>query len=211
MTRARRNARPVPRIALTGGIASGKSTVARLFESLGARLIDTDQIAREIVDPPSPVLQQLVERFGAGILAADGALDRAQLRRIAFADERARADLEAIMHPAIRERVALRSAEVGEPYQLIAVPLLAETGTAGLYDRVLLVDCEPALQLRRLMLREGMQAEEARRILSAQATRSARLAIAHDVIRNDADVASLAPQVEALHGRYLQIAQALSA
>lgn len=211
MSRPRRSARPVPRIALTGGIASGKSTVARLFEALGAKLIDTDQIARDIVQPPSPVLQQLVERFGKGILATDGSLDRAGLRQIAFADGGARAELEAIMHPAIRATVAQRSAEAGGPYQLIAVPLLAETGTADQYDRVLLVDCDPQLQLRRLMLRDGMQAADAQRMLDAQAARAARLAIAHDVIRNDGDIAALAPQVESLHRSYLQRAQALSA
>jgi len=211
MSRPRRNARPVPRIALTGGIASGKSTVARLFEALGAKLVDTDQIAREIVQPPSPVLQQIVDRFGNGILAADGALDRAGLRRLAFADERARADLETIMHPAIRAAVAERGARIGGPYQLVAVPLLAETGTAGLYDRVLLVDCDVELQLRRLMLRDGMTAGDAQRMLAAQAAREARIAIAHDVIHNNGDVGALAPQVETLHRRYLQTSQALSA
>lgn len=211
MPRPRRNARPVPRIALTGGIASGKSTVARLFEVLGAKLIDTDHVAREIVQPPSPVLQQIVDRFGASILAADGSLDRAGLRRLAFTDERARADLETIMHPAIHAAVSERSVILGGPYQLVAVPLLAETGTAGLYDRVLLVDCEADLQLRRLMLRDGMQAGDAQRMLAAQAAREARIAIAHDVIHNNGDVAALAPQVETLHRRYLRTAQALSA
>ena len=210
MSRPRRSSR-VPRIALTGGIASGKSTVARLFQALGARLIDTDQIAREVVQPPSPVLQQIVDRFGTGILSEDGSLDRGALRRLAFADERARVDLETIMHPAIHAAVSKRSAELGGPYQLIAVPLLAETGTAGLYDRVLLVDCDADLQLRRLMLRDGMRAADAQRILAAQARREARLDIAHDVVHNDGDIGALTPQVEALHRRYLQIAQSLSA
>lgn len=206
------NSRRTPfRIALTGGIASGKSTVARLFEALGAALIDTDQVAREIVQPPSPLLDKLVERFGAGILNEDGALDRPQLRQIIFSDANARADLDALMHPAIRAETARRSAAADGPYQLIAVPLLAETGTQDQYDRVLLVDCDPQLQLRRLMLRDGLHSAEAQRMLEAQTTRAERLAIAHDVIRNEGGIADLAAQVEALHLRYLQQSLNLSA
>lgn len=208
---APRHTGPVPRIALTGGVASGKSMVARLFQALGAKLIDTDRIAREIVQPPSPLLDRLVLRFGASILKQDGALDRARLRHIVFTDAGARADLEAVMHPAIRAEVATRSAAIGGPYQLVAVPLLLETGTQGQYDRVLLVDCEPELQLRRLMLRDGLSAAEAQQILAAQATRAARIAIADDVILNAGDVASVASQVETLHHNYLRQAQALSA
>jgi dephospho-CoA kinase len=206
----RRSPRPrkVLRIALTGGIASGKSTVARLFTTLGARLIDTDQVARDIVAPPSPVLDQVVARFGAPVLNADGTLNRAELRRRVFADEQARRDLEAIMHPAIRAETARQCSAAGGPYQLIAIPLLVETGTAGEYDRVLLVDASPAVQRARLMLRDGMTAEAADRMLAAQASREARRAIAHDIIDNDGDVAALAPQVEALHRRYLALAAA---
>jgi dephospho-CoA kinase len=190
------------RIALTGGIASGKSTVAQLFVALGARLIDTDQIAREIVMPGSPVLQQIVARFGDEVLTPIGTLDRSHLRRVVFAEPQARADLEAIMHPAIRARVATLSASAGGPYQLIAVPLLTETGTQGDYDRVLVVDCDPKLQLRRLMARDGLAEADARRMLGAQASREARLAIADDVIANDSDIAHLARQVLELHERY---------
>ena len=194
------------RIALTGGIASGKSTVAQLFVALGARLIDTDQVARDVVTPGSPVLQKIVERFGTGALAPDGSLDRARLRQRVFADPAARADLEAIMHPAIRARVAQLSANAGGPYQLIAVPLLAETATQGDYDRVLAVDCEPQLQLHRLMARDGLGESDARRIIGVQADRQARLAIADDVIRNDGDITALAGQVQGLHTRYLSLA-----
>lgn len=195
----------VPRIALTGGIASGKSTVARLFEALGARLIDTDAVARDVVRPPSPVLDQIVARFGAGALSADGTLDRAALRHIVFSDAAARRDLEAIMHPAIAAEVARRSATAGGPYLLIAIPLLAESGTAGAYDRVLLVDADPATQRARLMMRDGMTPDAADRMIAAQASRAARRAIAHDIIDNDASVTLLAPQVEALHQRYLAL------
>ncbi len=194
------------RIALTGGVASGKSTVAQLFVALGAKLIDTDQVARDVVAPGSPVLQKIVERFGTEALTTDGTLDRARLRQIVFADPAARADLEAIMHPAIRTRVAQLSASAGGPYQMIAVPLLAETRTQGDYDRVLAVDCEPRLQLHRLMVRDGLCEADARRMIDAQADRESRLSIADDVIRNDGDITALAGQVQALHARYLSLA-----
>jgi dephospho-CoA kinase len=200
----RRPAQPrgVPRIALTGGIASGKSTVAQLFAALGAKLIDTDQIARDIVAPPSPVLEQIAARFGPGILNADGTLDRPRLRQIIFADPAARHDLESLTHPAIRAEVIRQGTTAGGPYQLVAIPLLVETGTVGDYDRVLVVDTTPAAQLARLMLRDGVPQEVAARALAAQATREARLAAADDIIDNSGDVAALAPQVEALHRRY---------
>jgi dephospho-CoA kinase len=201
----RRAATPVPRIALTGGVASGKSTVARLFQALGAKLIDTDQVAREVVEPGAPALARVVERFGAGIVLGDGTLDRAQLRDIVFRDPAARAALEAITHPAIRARVAELSARAGGPYQLIAIPLLVETGTGRNYDRVLVVDCDPEIQLGRLMLRDGLTREQARRILEAQASREARLAAADDVLVNTSDAAALAPQVQSLHRRYLAL------
>jgi dephospho-CoA kinase len=205
MVHAARRQLPVPRIALTGGIASGKSTVAQLFAALGATVIDTDQIARDIVTPPSPVLAKIVERFGSTVLTSQGTLDRALLREIVFADAAARADLEAITHPAIRAEVAARSASLGGPYQLIAVPLLAETKTQGEYDRVLVVDCDPAVQLRRLILRDGSNTAAAQRMLAAQASREARLAIADDVIENTGDLSALAAQVEALHHHYLAL------
>ncbi|MBK6673457.1 MAG: dephospho-CoA kinase [Proteobacteria bacterium] len=198
------------RIALTGGVASGKSTVARLFEALGAKLIDTDQVARDIVAPGTPALAQIAGQFGPEVLRADGALDRARLREIVFSDPAARARLEAITHPAIRERVAGISARAGGPYQIIAVPLLVETGTQRQYDRVLLVDCDPQVQLGRLMLRDGLTAEQARSMLAAQAARAARLAVADDVIANESGTEVLAPQVESLHRRYLQMAGTLS-
>jgi dephospho-CoA kinase len=194
-----------PRIALTGGIASGKSTVGQLFMALGARLIDTDQIARDIVAPPSPVLDQIVQRFGHVVLDEHGQLKRRQLRDIIFSDAAARADLEAITHPAIRARVAELSSQHGAPYQLIAIPLLAEKQTAGDYDRVLVVDCDPVRQRRRLMLRDGLTEAAAQRIIDSQATREQRLAIADDVIINNGDIATLATQVEALHQRYLTL------
>jgi dephospho-CoA kinase len=195
----------VPRIALTGGIASGKSTVARLFEALGAKLIDADQVARDVVAPPSAVLDRIAARFGTGILLADGSLDRAQLRRHVFADPAARTDLEAIMHPAIHAEIAKHARQLRGPYLLVAIPLLVETNTQDQYDRVLLVDASAETQRRRLQLRDGVDAAAAERMLAAQSTREARRAIAHDIIDNDGDVGRLAAQVEALHRRYLAL------
>jgi dephospho-CoA kinase len=197
------------RIALTGGIASGKSTVAELFTSLGARLVDTDQVAREVVVPGSPVLRRIVDRFGAEVLAPDATLDRAALRQLVFNDDAARADLESIMHPAIRARVAQLSATLDGPYLLVAVPLLVETRTQKDYDRVLVVDCDPDVQLRRVVTR-GLEVDEARKMIRAQASREARLAIADDVIVNNSDIRTLAAQVQSLHERYLASAGAAS-
>ena len=195
----------IARIALTGGIASGKSTVAKLFAALGAKLIDTDQVAREVVAPGSPALAAIGRRFGADIIDGLGQLDRARLRRVVFEDAAARRDLEAIMHPAIRTETLRQCREAGGPYHLVAIPLLVETDGAAEYDRVLLVDATPTTQLARLMLRDGMTHAEATRMIAAQATREARRAVADDIIENDGDVAALAPQVEALHRRYLAL------
>jgi dephospho-CoA kinase len=208
MARRERSAprRPPLRIALTGGIASGKSTVAGLFAVLGVPVIDTDQIAREVVEPGTPGLAAVTARFGAGVLDAAGRLDRAGLRRIVFADPAARRDLEGLLHPLIRARTGEHSRAMGGEYQLIVVPLLIETGTADAYDRVLVVDCEPQTQLERLVLRDRIPVAQAQAILAAQASRDARLQRADDVVVNSADLPALGRQVEALHGRYTQLA-----
>jgi dephospho-CoA kinase len=196
------------RVGLTGGIASGKTTVARLFEALGVPVIDTDVLAREVVKPGSPVLQQIVARFGADVLAADGTLNRPALRALVFSDPAARADLERLTHPAIRELLEARSAAAGGDYQIHVIPLLAETQGQNRVDRVLVVDCDPQLQIRRLQARDGSTLEQAHKILAAQASREARLALADDVIVNDGDIARLRDQVETLHFRYRELAQA---
>jgi dephospho-CoA kinase len=198
--------RPPLRVALTGGIASGKSTVAGLFGALGVPVIDTDVVAREVVAPGSAGLATVVARFGTGILGPDEGLDRARLRSLVFADPAARRDLEALLHPLIRARTAELSLAAGGEYQLIVVPLLIETGTAASYDRVLVVDSDRQTQLDRLMLRDRATATEAEAILAAQATREARLAAADDVIVNGADVPALARQVARLHARYRELA-----
>jgi dephospho-CoA kinase len=195
------------RIGLTGGIASGKSVVAELFAALAIPVIDTDKIAREVVEPGQPPLEKLVERFGAGILTPDGHLDRPKLRDIVFSDPRARADLEALTHPAIGSAVEAMAERAGGPYQILVIPLLVEKGLAGRLDRVLVVDCPEALQLERLQARDGSTLQQAQAMLNAQASRAERLQAANDVIHNEADVDALRPQVETLHRQYLELAR----
>ena len=195
------------RVGLTGGIASGKSTAAKFFGALGVPILDSDQIARDVVEPGQPPLGQLVERFGPSILTPDGHLDRPALREIVFSDPRARADLEALTHPAIGAAMEARSAETGGPYQILVIPLLVEKNLSAHVDRVLVVDCEEQLQLKRLRAREGSTLEQARAILNAQVPRAARLKAADDVIHNDTDMNAVREQVAALHARYLDLAQ----
>lgn len=199
------------RVGLTGGIASGKSTVSRLFEALGVPVIDTDVLAREVVAPGQPVLAQIAERFGKQVIAADGSLDRAALRTIVFADPAARTDLEQLTHPAIRALLEERSAALRGAYQILVIPLLVETAGRTPVDRVLVVDSSEDVQIRRLQARDGSTLEQARQILAAQASRDARLAAADDVIVNDGDLAVVRDQVAELHAKYTELAQHISA
>ena len=199
---------PALRIGLTGGIASGKSTVAQLFAALGVPILDADQIARELVAPGSALRAQLFAHFGEQIRDSKGDLDRAALRRLVFANQTLRRELEALMHPAIHERTEQLAQRAHGPYQLHVVPLLVENNLSERYDRVLVVDSPEALQLARLRARDGSSAAQARAILAAQASRAARLAIADDVIVNDAAAQALRAQVASLHERYLQLAAA---
>ena len=194
------------RVGLTGGIASGKSTVAKYFGALGVPILDSDQIARDVVEPGQPPLERLVERFGRSILTSDGHLDRPALRNIVFSDPKARADLEALTHPAIGAAMEARSAAAGGPYQILVIPLLVEKSLSSHVDRVLVIDCDEALQIRRLSQRDGSTREQAEAILRAQAPRTVRLEAADDVIHNDADIDSIHQQVAALHSRYLKLA-----
>ena len=195
------------RVGLTGGIASGKSTAAKFFGALGVPIIDTDQLARDVVEPGQPPLERLVERFGPSILTEDGHLDRPALRNIVFSDPKARADLEALTHPAIGAAVEARSAEAGGIYQVLVIPLLVEKSLGSQLNRVVVVDCGEELQIRRLQARDGSTLEQARAILNAQTSRAARLKAAHDVIKNDGDMSAVRDQVEKLHARYLELAQ----
>ena len=194
------------RVGLTGGVASGKSTVAALFDARGVPVIDTDELAREVVEPGQPPLALLVARFGPAILTSDGHLDRPALRSIVFSDPKARNDLEALTHPAIGAALESRSAGAGGPYQILVIPLLVEKNLASRLDRVLVVDCDEALQIERLKARDGSSPAEAQAILNAQAARATRLKAAHDVIQNDGDLAALRKQVATLHAQYLRFA-----
>jgi dephospho-CoA kinase len=198
------------RVGLTGGIASGKTTVANLFEALGATIVDTDQLAREVVAQGSPLLPKIAAHFGADVLAPDGSLDRRALRTRVFADPAERLWLEQLTHPAIRELTDARSAAARGAYVMVAIPLLVETAGAKRFERVLVVDCDPEIQLARLQARDGSTRAEAQRVLAAQASRAERLAVADDVILNDGDIAALRDQVEKLHRQYVAASRAQS-
>ncbi len=200
----------VYRIGLTGGIASGKSTVANLFAALGVTIVDTDLLAREVVAPGSALLPRIAEHFGAEVLQKDGSLDRAALRSRVFANAAERQWLEQLTHPAIRELTDKRCESATSRYVIVAIPLLVETAGAELFDRVLVVDCSPEIQLARLQARDGTTRAEAERMLAAQASREQRLAVADDVVKNDGDLATLREQVEKLHRQYLKLASAQS-
>jgi len=198
--------RPPLRVALTGGIASGKTTVADLFAARGVPVIDTDVIARDVVEPGTPALAAVVEAFGIEVLGADGRLDRRRMRERIFSDAGARRRLEGILHPAIRAEMARRSLAAGGPYQVLVIPLLAEGGRRDHVDRVLLVDVPEELQVERLMLRDGVSREQATASLGAQAGRAARLAIADDVIVNTGRADDLDHEVTALDVKYRKLA-----
>ncbi len=190
------------RVGLTGGIACGKSTVANLFAALGASIVDTDVLAREVVAPGSPLLPRISGHFGDQVLQKDGSLDRARLRELVFANPAERQWLESLTHPAIREFTDARCESATGRYVIVAIPLLVETQGAKRFDRVLVVDCDPALQLARVQARDGSTSREAAQILAAQASREQRLAVADDVILNNGDIAALRDQVEKLHRQY---------
>ena len=193
-------------IGLTGGIASGKSLVAAMFVDLGAALVDTDALARDVVAPGQPALAAVHEAFGPGVLTAAGELDRAAVRALIFEDPAKRRTLESILHPAIRERTLAALAAVERKYAIVAVPLLVETDFAALVDRVLVVDCPAELQLERLMRRDALPRAAALTMIGAQADRVTRLKAAHDVIDNSGDRVATRRQVEQLHRRYLELA-----
>jgi dephospho-CoA kinase len=194
------------RVALTGGIASGKTAVANAFAALGVPIIDADQVARDVVEPGTPALAQIVNVFGADVLDSTGRMDRRRMRDRVFADPEQRKKLEAITHPAVRAEFVQQSLKAGGRYQIHAIPLFVEGGAKGDYDRILVVDCSEPLQLQRLMQRDQIDAIQARQILSAQATREQRLAVAQDVIVNNDSLTALHTQVNRLHKQYLESA-----
>jgi dephospho-CoA kinase len=196
-------------VAVTGGIAAGKSAVTDRFARLGRVVVDADLAAREVVAPGEPALAEIKARFGAQALLGDGSLDRAWLRAHAFADAGARRELEAITHPRIRARLFDPARDAAGAYVVVAIPLLADGGGRAAWpwlQRILVVDAPQALQLARLRLRDGADAELARRMIAAQATRAERLALADDVVVNDGAPAALDGAVVRLDARYLRLA-----
>lgn len=194
-------------VALTGGVAAGKSAVSKRFAALGIDVYDADVAAREVVAPREPALAEIEFVFGAGMLDADGSLDRRAMRERVFADPAARKQLEGIIHPRVRAWLRRRVGMDRGPYCMLAIPLLVENrADYGWVDRVLVVDTPEALQIQRLMQRDGVDHAQAERVLAAQATREQRLAIADDVIVNDGVESALDDQVAALHARYLKLA-----
>jgi dephospho-CoA kinase len=194
---------------LTGGVACGKSAVADLFAEQGACIIDTDLIAREVVEPGETGLQEIIRQFGSDVLLPDGRLDRRKMRELIFSAPEKKATLEAILHPLIRAR-SLAEVEIAasseHPYVILVVPLLVETGFAALVDRIAVVDIDPELQLRRLMQRDGMTAPNALQMIGQQANRAARLRAADDIIDNNGSFEELRASVAGLHAQYLELA-----
>ncbi len=185
-----------PRVGLTGGAASGKSTVAALLRDLGAVVIDADLLAREVVAPGTPGLEEIVESFGRGILTKDGHLDRPAMGSLAFADEEARLRLEAIVHPRVRARAAALEAEAANDALVVHdIPLLTESGQADTFDAVVVVDVPVETQIERMVRLRGMTTEEARARVAAQATREQRRAVATCVIDNTGTLEDLRRRV----------------
>ena len=190
-------------VGLTGGIASGKSMVSRMFSDLGVPIIDTDVIARELVEPGEPLLASIVSAFGKELLDAYGRLKRRKLRKLIFSSKKKRKKLEALLHPEIAAEVRRRMQLIVDGYCMLVIPLLAESGGYPGLDRVLVVDTDPETQLKRLVKRDDVSKKQAKAALKAQVSREERLAIADDVIENSGTPEQLQEKVKALHERYL--------
>lgn len=194
-------------VGLTGGIASGKSVVASSFERLGVDVIDADQIAREIVEPGQPALEEIRRRFGSEAIDGEGRLRRRHMRELIFDDEQARRDLEAIMHPRIREALAEKSRAAQSEYCILVVPLLIKSGMSDLVDRILVVDAPESVQVERLTSRDNIDETLARKMIAAQDTRSLRLEAADDVLVNTGPYKDIADLAAALHSGYSRLAR----
>ncbi|AKZ61365.1 dephospho-CoA kinase [Herbaspirillum hiltneri N3] len=195
-------------IGLTGGIGSGKTTVANLFGERGAALIDTDAIAHQLTTPGGVAINAIRTAFGDSFIGADGAMDRARMRAHVFADAAARKRLEAVLHPLIRSETARAAQAARGDYLIFVVPLLVESQQwRTRTSRILVVDCSEDVQIARVMQRNGMTRAQVEAIMAAQATRAERLAAADDVIENNGDAAALLPQIERLHALYLSMAK----
>lgn len=196
-------------VGLTGGIGSGKTTVANMLGARGAAVIDTDQIAHQLTAPGGAAIPAIHAQFGEAFLTADGAMDRAKVREYVFAEPAAKTRLEAILHPLIRIETERAASEAQGTYIVFVVPLLVESGTwKHRVSRVLVVDCPEQLQVMRVMSRSGLSESQVRAIMAAQASRSERLAVADDVVTNDSTSSSLEQQIDRLHTLYTTLAHA---
>ncbi len=193
-------------VVLTGGIASGKTAVSDCFSRLGVPVIDTDRIAREVVEPGQPALKQVREDFGSDYLDTEGRLDRRKMREAIFTDPAMKTRLERILHPLIAKKVIERVSEVEAPYCLLVIPLYAESRAYEWINRVLVVDVSEEIQLERVMARDQISRQQAQTILNAQSTRQQRKALADDIIDNSGDLTKLEDKVKKLHEHYLRIA-----
>ncbi|MCG9683798.1 dephospho-CoA kinase [Vibrio sp. Isolate23] len=193
-------------VGLTGGIASGKTTIANLFhDQFGIEIVDADIVAREVVEPGSEGLKAIEARYGSNILLADGTLNRAKLRESIFACDKEKAWINQLLHPMIHEKMQAGIAKVSSPYALLVIPLMVENNLQSLANRVLVVDVDEQVQRQRTMERDGVPIEQVDAILASQASRSQRLSIADDVIKNNATNEELLPQITELHQKYLEI------
>ncbi|KIQ78772.1 dephospho-CoA kinase [Aeromonas sp. L_1B5_3] len=194
-------------VAITGGIGSGKTTIANQFAELGIDVVDADVIAREVVEPGSPALAAIADHFGPDVITPDGQLDRRRLRERVFSDPSTKAWLNALLHPLIRSEMQRQCAAARSPYCLLVVPLLVENKLTGLANRVLVVDVDEATQIERTCRRDGVTAEQAKAIIAAQASRSERLAAADDVIENlNGSEMAIKARILTLHETYLAFA-----
>ncbi len=194
-------------IGLTGGIGCGKSAVTDLFSSLGVPVIDADIAAREVVAKGEPALDSLCQLFGSAILNTDGSLNRRQLRDIIFSDPEARQQVETVLHPRIRESMDARLAQLTTPYAITSIPLLLENGLERTVNRVLVVDCSPEEQIRRVRERDRVDTDGVEKIIASQISREKRLAAADDVIVNSGSLEELKTVVDRLDAKYIQLSQ----
>lgn len=192
-------------VGLTGGVGSGKSTVANAFSALGVPVIDTDQLARELVAPGQSALDEIVAEFGANVIMANGELDRDAMRQQIFADPAQKSRLESILHPRIRQRIRTLLAGIEAPYSIVVIPLLLEASQVDLVDRILVVDAPEKEQLKRVAARDSLSDNAVMAIINAQADRKTRLDAADDVIVNDQDISALTEHVQELHKHYMDI------
>ena len=193
-------------VGLTGGIGSGKTTVANGFSALGVPVIDTDKLARELVEPGQPALDEIISTFGSEAISANGQLDRDYMRQLIFTDNSRKSQLEAILHPRIRQRVRTLLADIRSPYCIVVIPLLLETGQTDLIDRILVVDAPEKEQLTRVAARDSLSDNAIKAIIRSQVDRNTRLAAADDIIVNDRGMSELTGHIRKLHRHYMDIA-----